>query len=130
MRFLLISDTHRKLGVIDESAAQVQADAMIHAGHFGLCERGSYERVSEREGIEVMRYSDPGPSNQALRGMQPNEQEGGLLLNDIVSDAPYSVLPIRVIPVNPAALNPTADNMMQRSGDIDAGTARHDGISP
>jgi len=31
MRFLLISDTHGKLGVIDELASQVLAEAVIHA---------------------------------------------------------------------------------------------------
>jgi len=32
--------------------------------------------------------------------------------------------------LNPAALNPTADNMLQRSGGINAGSARHAGILP
>jgi predicted phosphodiesterase len=36
MRFLLISDTHGRLGVIDELAARVRADAVIHAGDFGM----------------------------------------------------------------------------------------------
>jgi len=31
MRFLLLSDTHGKLGVISELAAKVRADAVIHA---------------------------------------------------------------------------------------------------
>ena len=34
------------------------------------------------------------------------------------------ILPIPVITVNPEAFNPTADNMMQRSGSIDAGSTR------
>ncbi len=49
MRFLLISDTHGKLGVIDELAAQVRADAVIHAGDFGFFDDGSLERLSDRE---------------------------------------------------------------------------------
>lgn len=36
MQFLLISDTHGKLGVIDEVAVRVRADAVIHAGDFGF----------------------------------------------------------------------------------------------
>jgi hypothetical protein len=40
------------------------------------------------------------------------------------------ILPVRVIPVNTAALNPAADNMVQRSGGINAGSARHAGILP
>jgi hypothetical protein len=40
------------------------------------------------------------------------------------------ILPIRVIVKDPAAFNPTADNVMRRSGGINAGSARHDGILP
>ena len=32
MRLLLISDTHGKLGVVNDLAASAQADAVIHAG--------------------------------------------------------------------------------------------------
>lgn len=49
MRFLLISDTHGKLGVIDELADRVRADAVIHAGDFGFFDDGSFERLSDRE---------------------------------------------------------------------------------
>ena len=49
MRFLLISDTHGKLGVIDELADHVRADAVIHAGDFGFFDDGSFERLSDRE---------------------------------------------------------------------------------
>lgn len=36
MRFLLIIDTHGKSGIIDELAAHVRADEVIHAGGFGF----------------------------------------------------------------------------------------------
>ena len=49
MRFLLISDTHGKLGIINELAAQIRADAVIHAGDFGFFDDGSIERLSDRE---------------------------------------------------------------------------------
>ena len=49
MRFLLLSDTHGKLGIINELAAVVRADAVIHAGDFGFYDDGSYERLSDRE---------------------------------------------------------------------------------
>jgi predicted phosphodiesterase len=49
MRFLLISDTHGKLGVINELVARTQADVVIHAGDFGFYDDGSYERLSDRE---------------------------------------------------------------------------------
>jgi len=49
MTFLLISDTHGRLGVIDELADRVRADAVIHAGDFGFFDDGSFERLSDRE---------------------------------------------------------------------------------
>jgi len=35
MRLLLISDTHGMLGIINDLAAHVRANAVIHAGDFG-----------------------------------------------------------------------------------------------
>jgi predicted phosphodiesterase len=49
MRFLLISDTHGRLAVIDELADRVRADAVIHAGDFGFFDDRSFERLSDRE---------------------------------------------------------------------------------
>lgn len=54
MRFLLLSDTHGNLGIINALAAKVRADAVIHAGDFGFYDDGSYERLSEREiGLQI-----------------------------------------------------------------------------
>lgn len=54
MRFLLLSDTHGNLGIINALASKVQADAVIHAGDFGFYDDGSYERLSEREiGLQI-----------------------------------------------------------------------------
>jgi predicted phosphodiesterase len=49
MRLLLINDTHGKLGTINELSAQVQADAVIHAGDFGFSDDDRFERLSDRE---------------------------------------------------------------------------------
>jgi predicted phosphodiesterase len=49
MRLLLISDTHGKLGIINELARHVRAEAVIHAGDFGFFDHGSFERLSDRE---------------------------------------------------------------------------------
>jgi len=49
VKLLLISDTHGKLGIIDDLAARTEADAVIHAGDFGFHDDGSYERLSDRE---------------------------------------------------------------------------------
>ncbi|NOY53098.1 MAG: metallophosphoesterase family protein, partial [Deltaproteobacteria bacterium] len=48
MRLLLISDTHGRLGIINESASHVQTDAVIHAGDFGFYDEGSYGRFCPR----------------------------------------------------------------------------------
>jgi hypothetical protein len=53
---------------------------------------------------------------------------GGFRLSENLTEPAEKILPVRVIPVNTAALNPTADNMLQRSGGINAGSARHAGI--
>jgi hypothetical protein len=49
MRFLLISDTHGRLAVIDEPAYRVRSDEVIHASDFGFFDDGSFERLSDRE---------------------------------------------------------------------------------
>jgi hypothetical protein len=48
-RLLLLSDTHGSLGQIDELAAQVGADAVLHAGDFGFYDDGSVDRLEARE---------------------------------------------------------------------------------
>ena len=55
---------------------------------------------------------------------------GGPRLSENLTEPAEKILPVRFIPVNTAALNPTADNMLQRSGGINAGSARHAGILP
>lgn len=49
MRFLLISETHGRLGVIDELVDRIRTDAVIHTGDFGFFLDGSFERLSDRE---------------------------------------------------------------------------------
>jgi len=48
-RFLLVSDSHGQLGLVDDLAVRTQSDAVIHAGDFGFYDNGSYERLSDRE---------------------------------------------------------------------------------
>jgi hypothetical protein len=61
-------------------------------------------------------------------GMRAQGVTGGPRLSENLTEPAEKILPVRVIPVNTAALNPTADNMLQRSGGINAGSARHAGI--
>ena len=48
MRFLLLSDTHGKLGIINDLAADVRADAVIHAGDFGFYDSSTPSRGSRQ----------------------------------------------------------------------------------
>lgn len=59
MRFLLLSDTHGKLGVINELAAGVHANAVIHAGDFGFYDDESYETVSGHMGAPTCMVWNP-----------------------------------------------------------------------
>jgi predicted phosphodiesterase len=49
MKVLLVTDTHGKLDVLNDLAAENSADAIIHAGDFGFYDEGSVGRLSERE---------------------------------------------------------------------------------
>jgi predicted phosphodiesterase len=75
MRFLLISDTHGRLGIINELAARTRADAVIHAGDLGFYDDGSYERLSERELLLHVAHSDlPQPEKDRILGLPRNER--------------------------------------------------------
>jgi predicted phosphodiesterase len=49
MRLLLLSDTHGHLEQIDTLAERTRADAVIHAGDFGLYDLDSVDRLESRE---------------------------------------------------------------------------------
>jgi predicted phosphodiesterase len=67
MRLLLISDTHGKLGTINELSSRMRADAVIHAGDFGFYDGGSFERLSDRELRLHVTHSDlPGAEKNNL----------------------------------------------------------------
>lgn len=57
-RLLLLSDTHGALSQIDELAAQVGADAVLHAGDFGFYDDGSVDRLEARELFLRVIHSD------------------------------------------------------------------------
>jgi hypothetical protein len=67
--------------------------------------------------MEMVRHKRPGLT-------------GGSCLSENMTEPAEKILPIRVILITPAALSPTADNMLQRSGGINAGSARQAGIFP
>ncbi len=92
MRFLLISDTHGKLGIINELAAGVQADAVIHAGDFGFYDDGSYERLSERELRLQIKHSDlPSTDSQRILALPRKER-----IAASKKECPLSELPLYI----------------------------------
>jgi len=92
MRFLLISDTHGKLGIINRLVADVQADAVIHAGDFGFYDEGSYERLSERELRLQIVHSDLSPADRERFLALPRKEK----IAAAKKDCPLSELPLYV----------------------------------
>jgi hypothetical protein len=89
-------------------------------------------RIPGEQPLHYRRYRHiPGPQQQVemVRHEGPCVA-GGSRLSENLTEPAEKILPVQVIPVNTAALNPTADNMLQRSGGINAGSARHAGILP
>jgi hypothetical protein len=76
-----------------------------------------YRHISGPQQVEMVRHEGPCVT-------------GGSRLSENLTEPVDKILPVQVIPVNTAALNPTAYNMLQRSGGINAGSARHAGILP
>ena len=92
MRFLLISDTHGKLGIINRLVADVQADAVIHAGDFGFYDEGSYERLSERELRLQIVHSDLSSTDKERILALPCEER----MAAARKDCPLSELPLYI----------------------------------
>ena len=92
MRFLLISDTHGKLGIINRLVADVQADAVIHAGDFGFYDEGSYERLSERELRLQIVHSDLSSADRERFLALPRKEK----IAAAKKDCPLSELPLYV----------------------------------
>jgi predicted phosphodiesterase len=58
MKLLLVSDTHGHLEQINTLAAEVGAQAVIHAGDFGFYDSGSIDRLESRELFLHVVHSD------------------------------------------------------------------------
>ena len=70
MRLLLVSDTHGRLGIINDLVRQAQAEAVIHAGDFGFHDDESYARLSDRELRLLVVHSDlPKDEKERLLGL-------------------------------------------------------------
>jgi predicted phosphodiesterase len=92
MRFLLISDTHGKLAIINELAAHVHADAVIHAGDFGFYDDGSYDRLSDRELRLQIIHSDLAPTEKERVLALPHDQR----IEAARRNCPLSELPLYI----------------------------------
>jgi hypothetical protein len=74
MRILLISDTRGTLDIINELSAQIQAEAVIHAGDFGFYDDGSFERLSDCELRLHVAHSDLSPAEiESLLSLSRND---------------------------------------------------------
>lgn len=74
MKFLLITDTHGKLGVINELAERAGVDAVIHAGDFGFYDDESVSRLSERELTLSIVHSDL-PAHEKAASFELSREE-------------------------------------------------------
>ena len=92
MRFLLISDTHGKLGIIEDLAIHVQADAVIHAGDFGFYDDKSYERLSDRElRLQIVHSDLPQEEKERILALSPSERMAAAK-----NSCPLSELPLYI----------------------------------
>jgi len=87
VRLLLISDTHGKLGIINQLAADVRADAVIHAGDFGFYDDGSYQRLQLR-----IVHSDLSPADKEKMLALPREEK----IEASKENCPLSELPLYI----------------------------------
>ena len=89
-------------------------------------------RITGEQPLHNNRYRHIPGSEQQVKVVRHEGSgvTGGSRLSENLTEPAEKILPVQVIPVNTAALNPTADNMLQRSGGINAGSARHAGVLP
>lgn len=75
MRFLLVSDTHGQLKILNELAERTQSDAVTHAGDFGFYDEESYGQLSQRELRLLIAHSDlPQKEKNRILGLAASEQ--------------------------------------------------------
>jgi hypothetical protein len=120
-----------------EIAHQLQQVGILLAqdGFITVLEKMAAPSVATVEAHRVS--SEQAPHDNRYRYIPGSEQQvemvrqecpgvtGGSGLAENWSESVEKILPIRVITINASAFNPTTDNMMQRSGSIDAGFTRH-----
>lgn len=70
LRLLLLSDTHGRLDVIHELVEATRADAVVHAGDFGLYDGDSVARLSRRElNLRVVHSGLPDEEKRRVRAL-------------------------------------------------------------
>ena len=68
MRYLLITDTHGSLDIINSTAQAERADVVLHAGDFGFYDHGSPERLTDRE-LALRITHSPLPERERKRAL-------------------------------------------------------------
>ncbi len=89
MRFLLITDTHGHLDIINQLAEKEQVDAAVHAGDFGFYDADSPDRLTTRELFLRVRHSDL-PTDQKKRAQELDRPK---LIDFVREHCPLSELP-------------------------------------
>ncbi len=89
-RFLLSSATLGEFGVIDELAAQVQADAVIHAGDFDFFDDGSFYQLSDRElRLHIVHSDLPRAEKDRILVISRNDMIGAARARRLLGAFPY-----------------------------------------
>jgi predicted phosphodiesterase len=100
LRLLLMSDTHGRLDLIQELVERTRADAVVHAGDFGIYDRDSVGRLSRRE--LLLRVVHSGLSKEEKRRVAAlSEGELRDYIQEFLplSDLPHYLEGERVLPV-------------------------------
>ena len=89
-RLLLLSDTHGALAQVDDLAAKVGADAVLHAGDFGFYDDASVDRLEARElFLRVIHSSLPPEEKKKAKKLSGDKMRGfirsELPLSDLAS---------------------------------------------
>ena len=105
MRILLVTDTHGRLGIVNDLAERLRADAVIHAGDLGFYDDGSVHRLTDRElMLRIVHSGLPERVKQRARSLGTEDrarlvQEGELLgeLPGYLSGAERFAVPVYAV---------------------------------
>ena len=89
MRWLLVSDTHGHLEVVNRLAEETRADAVVHAGDLGFYEPQTIERLTVKELVLRILHSDlPREEVKATRKLMSEQLRSFLAERVLLGDFP------------------------------------------